>query len=52
MGVVFVGGLLPLPESRDPRPGRLDVPSVVLPRPVSESDSAQARVKEGKCSDG
>ncbi|MFI6584145.1 MFS transporter [Embleya sp. NPDC050493] len=30
MGIVFLGGLLLVPESRNPQPGRLDVPSVVL----------------------
>ncbi|MDI2130432.1 MFS transporter [Yinghuangia seranimata] len=30
MAVLFVAGLIVLPESRNPRPGRLDVPSVPL----------------------
>ncbi|GAB3672658.1 MFS transporter [Actinocorallia lasiicapitis] len=30
MAVILVAGLVVLPESRDPRPGRLDVPSVLL----------------------
>ncbi|WP_344833679.1 MFS transporter [Actinocorallia longicatena] len=30
MAVIFVLGSVALPESRDPRPGRLDVPSVLL----------------------
>ncbi|WP_214326134.1 MFS transporter [Nonomuraea sediminis] len=30
MAVVLVGGYLVLPESRDPSPGRIDLPSVVL----------------------
>jgi DHA2 family multidrug resistance protein-like MFS transporter len=30
MAAVFIGGMLLVPESRNPRPGRLDIPSVLL----------------------